>query len=271
MDSVNQDKVKLINFFWFLLDGEVSKPLGEMNSEAVENYIKILLYLQNKNAVLSSDFINEQVRKIFHPEDYAAPETAKVTKKRINKKKIWLIAACISILIALFSIISFSTERGIVDTLEEYFGTFEFIPFGKKVTVNDETYMKNSSVDIYTSVEECADAEKINIIFPANMKDKIDVISVNYQLEKRIAYFSFGEDTKTLDITFDTEMSQDIIDMCQEVVTIDGIEYHLCIMEDVNLIQAYFVYENNLYTITYPDKDSVMEMINNMEEIKYEN
>lgn len=271
MDSVNQDKVKLINFFWFLLDGEVSKPLGEMNSEAVENYIKILLYLQNKNAVLSSDFINEQVRKIFHPEDYAAPETAKVTKKRINKKKIWLIAACISILIALFSIISFSTERGVIDTLEEYFGTFEFIPFDKKVTVNDETYIKNSPVKNYTTVEDCAEAEKTNFLFPANMKNSVDLISADQETEERLIYFRFGEDTKTMNITFNAEMDQGTIDMCQEVVTIGGIEYHLCIMEDVNLVQAYFVYENNLYSITYPDKDTVMEMINNMVEIKYEN
>ena len=57
--------------FEFLLNEEVSKPLGEMNSEAVDNYIKILLHLQDKHVELSPEFIDEQVRKIFHKEEIA--------------------------------------------------------------------------------------------------------------------------------------------------------------------------------------------------------
>ena len=88
MELTMQEKLRLINFFEFLLNEEISKPLGEMNSEAVDNYIKILLHLQDKHVELSPEFIDEQVRKIFHTEEItAAPETAKTTKKHYNKKK----------------------------------------------------------------------------------------------------------------------------------------------------------------------------------------
>ena len=65
MDITLQEKQKTIALLKFLLNEEISKPLGEMNSEAVDNYIKILLYLQDNHIELSSEFINEQVRKIF--------------------------------------------------------------------------------------------------------------------------------------------------------------------------------------------------------------
>ena len=87
MELTLQEKRKLIEFFEFLLDKEISKPLGEMNSEAVDNYIKILLDLQDKHVELSPEFIDEQVRKIFHKEETAAPETAKTTKKPITAYK----------------------------------------------------------------------------------------------------------------------------------------------------------------------------------------
>ena len=56
-----------------------------MDSEAVDNYIKILLHLQDKHIELSPEFIDEQVRKIFHPEENTAPETVKTTKKQYKK------------------------------------------------------------------------------------------------------------------------------------------------------------------------------------------
>jgi len=81
MELTMQEKLKLIEFFEFLLDKEISKPLGEMNSEAVDNYIKILLDLQDKHMELSPEYIDEQVRKIYHPEEAAPPEAVKTTKK----------------------------------------------------------------------------------------------------------------------------------------------------------------------------------------------
>ena len=154
MEITMQEKLRLINFFEFLLNEEISKPLGEMNSEAVDNYIKILLHLQDKHVELSPEFIDEQVRKIFHKEEIAEPETAKTTKKRYSKNKIWLVAACVAILVALFSILSFSSEKSVKDVLEDFFGSYDIIPWGKEIEVGNESYGKEGENRKYQTSNE---------------------------------------------------------------------------------------------------------------------
>ena len=170
MEISNQDKLKLIHFLNFVCDYEASKPLEEMNEELIDSCVDILLELQDKHVNHSPEFIDEQVRKIFHKEETETtePESVKPVKKQINKKKVWLVAACIAILVALFSIVSFSSERSVKDVLEDFIGTFEFIPFGKEVTLGNDSYKKEGTGKKYTSVEDFVNTEKFNLLCPLN-------------------------------------------------------------------------------------------------------
>ena len=270
MELTMQEKLRLINFFELLLNEEISKPLGEMNSEAVDNYIKILLHLQDKHVELSPEFIDEQVRKIFHKEDFAAPETAKTTKKRYSKNKIWLVAACVAILVALFSILSFSYEKSVKDVLEDFFGTYELIPFNKEITVNKETYGKESSAKTYKSIKELLKNKKINLLYPKSIENTTDQIYVGEIDGKETINISYQNSNLSLIISLNTKVSQETIDFCNKKITLNGIDYYLCLMEDISQAQAYFTHDNNLYIISHTDKKALMEILNNMEEIKYE-
>lgn len=270
MELTLQEKHKLINFFEFLLDEETSKPMGEMNSEAVDNYVKILLHLQDKRVELSPEFIDEQVRKIFHPEETAAPETAKTTKKQYNKNKIWLVAACVSILVALFSILSFSSEKRVADILEDFFGTYLSIPFGKEIELGNETYGKESSARTYKSIEELTKTEKIDLLYPLNNQNKIKLISVSEIDGKETINISYVESDLFVTIIPDSDIPQETIDICNDKIIINGIDCYLCIMEDVTQAQAYFIYNNGVYRIIHTDKISLMEILKNMEDIRYE-
>ena len=269
MELTMQEKLRLINFFEFLLNEEISKPLGEMNSEEVDNYIKILLHLQDKHVELSPGFIDEQVRKIFHKEEIAEPETAKTTKKRYSKNKIWLVAACIAILVALFSIVSFSSEKSVKDVLEDFFGTFEFIPFGEEIDVHKETYGKGNTSKRYNSIEELVENEKFDLLYIKNIDKNIKLISVSKFDENETINITFDNSDLFITITINSEIPQETIDFCNNKITLNGIDYYLCLMENTN--QAYFVHNNNLYIVAHPDKKVLMETLNNMEEIKYEN
>lgn len=270
MDLTLQEKHKLINFFEFLLNEEVSKPLGEMNSEAVDNYIKILLHLQDKHVNLSPEFINEQVRKIFRKENSAAPETAKTTKKHYSKNKIWLVAACVTILVALFSILSFSSEKSVVDTLEDFFGTFEFIPFGKEIDVGNETFGKEGIGKKYKTIEDFVEKEKINLLCPSNDIAVVKHISVGETDENEKITMIFDKSDLFVSVTFNSEIPQEVKEIYTNRITLNSIDYYICVMEDVNQSQAYFIHNNNMYFIMYTDENSLMEILNNMEEIKYE-
>ncbi len=271
MELTLQEKRKLINFFEFLLNEEISKSLGEMNSEAVDSYIEILLYLQDIHVELSSEFIDEQVRKIFHTEESAAPETVKTTQKHYSKNKIWLVAACVAILVALFSILSFSSEKSVKDVLEDFFGTFELIPFGEEVNVAKETFGKGGNAKVYKSVEDLVMNKKIDLLYPKNINEKIELISVGKIKKKETIHISYFDSNLFVTIELDSEIPQRTIDFCNSKITLNEIDYYICIMEDVNEIQAYYIYNNNMYRITHTDKEELMKLLKNMEAIKYEN
>lgn len=272
MDLTIQEKGKLIEFFQFLLNREIDKPLGEMNSEAVDNYIKILLHLQDNHIELSSEFINEQVRKIFPKEDTTTviPDTVKTKKNYFNKKKVWLVAACIAILVALFSVISFSSERSVKDILEEYLGTFEFISSGEEIDVGNESYGKDGEIKEYKSIEDLIETEKINLLFPSYMMDNITGITSTKVNDKDEIRIVFDMDL-FMSITLNSGLSDETTNFCNKKITLNGNDCHLCIMEDVNQAQAYFIHDNNLYAIDHTNEDELIEMLKNMEIIKYEN
>lgn len=269
MELTLQEKRKLIEFFEFLLDKEISKPLGEMNSEAVDNYVKILLDLQDKHVELSPEFIDEQVRKIFHKEETAAPETAKTTKKHYSKNKIWLVAACVAILVALFSIVSFSSEKSVVDTLEDFFGTFEFIPFGEEITKDKISYGKESDSNRYATIEELTQERKINLLYPRNIKDTINLISVG-KIQEDVIDISYVNSDLYIYVELRSGLPHEAIKSCNKKTTINGIDCYILIMNDISKVQAYFIHDNNLYIISHTDEKALMEILNNMEEIKYE-
>lgn len=265
-----QEKLRLINFFEFLLNEEISKPLGEMNSEAVDNYIKILLHLQDKHVELSPEFIDEQVRKIFHKEETAIPEAVKTTRKQINKKKVWLVAACIAILVALFSILSFSSEKSVKDVLEDFFGSYDIIPWGKEIDIDNETYGKDSKSKQYKSIYEFVEKEKISLLHPANIIDDINRVTITSINETTQIHMVFNNSDLFITVDLDSKIPQEIIDVCDNNFTSNGIDFYLCTMKDINQFQAYFIYDNNMYTITHSNEITLMEILNNMKEIKYD-
>ncbi len=272
MELTMQEKLKLIDFFEFQLDKEISKPLGQMDSEVVDSYIKVLLDLQDKHIELSPEFINEQVRKIFHPEEKTAPpEAVKTTKKYFNKKKVWLVAACIAILVALFSIVSFSSERSVADVLEDFFGTFEFIPFGEEVSVGDETYGKDGKGIRYNSIEEFVENEEFDLLFPSNKIDDVSRITITNTDKYKDIHIAFNNANFFITIEISKSFTKDIFNDCNKKIILNGTQYYLCLMDDVSQAQAYFIHNNNLYTITHTDEKALIDILNNMEEIRYEN
>ncbi len=276
MELTLQEKRKLINFFEFLLDEEVSKPLGEMNDKAVDKYIKILLYLQDKHVELSPEFIDEQVRKILNHEETAAPETAKTTnkknKKQINKKKVWLVAACIAILVALFSIVSVANDWNVFDFLSEKFGSVHSAPVEKELEFNGVSVIMNGKNTNYKTIEDALKAEKIDVLYPAVLPDGIkvtDVMFYNKNAENKMTY-TFSDPDLYCITSFNTQLSQKIKIGATEKITVNSMICYAAEMPDIKCIQIHFEYNGNTYMFSHTDKEVLIEIIENLEEIKNE-
>ncbi len=274
MEMTQQDKAKLIRFLNFVCTLEASKPVEEMNEDLIDACVTVLLELQDKHVELSPEYIDNQVRKIFHPEDAETtePETVKEPKKVVSKKKIWLVAACIAILVALLSIVSFSSERNVVDVLEDFFGTYEFIPFGKEVDVGEETYGKNGDTVEYKTIEDVVNNEKFTLLFPANTTNSIQVniISVIEKQNSVIFSVSFDNPNISMEIITNSDTTAKEKFYCKETLTINDVVFYICEMKDVSQVQAYFMHNDNLYTISCSSRDILMQVLENMEEVRYE-
>ena len=268
-----QEKLKLIEFFEFLLDKEISKPLGEMNSEAVDNYIKILLDLQDKHMDLSPEYIDEQVRKIFHPEETAPPEAVKTTKKQINKKKVWLVAACIAILVALFSIVSVANDWNVFDFLSEKFGSVHSAPVEEEIDFNGVTVIMNGETPFFSTIEASLKSEKTDILYPAILPNGIKIEEITFYRDSgfnKLSY-SFSDSSLIVEISFSSNVQDSIKAISKETININNLTCYVCEMPDINCTQIYFKYKENRYMLSHTDKNTLIEIIDNLEEINNEN
>lgn len=270
-----QDKTKLIHFLNFICDYEASKPLDEMNEELIDSCVNALLDLQDKHVNHSPEFIDEKVRKIFHKEETETtePETVKPAKKQINKNKVWLVAACIAILVALFSIVSVANDWNVFDFLSEKFGSVYSAPIEENVDFNGITVTYHGGNKNYATVEDALKAEKTDVLYPKILPDDIEIYNITfYQKGKvnKLAY-NFNDTTLYAEISFNSTISQNIINDATEKIVINSFDCYICEMSDIPSYQIDFEYKGNSYYFTHTNKELIIEIIKNLEEINNEN
>ncbi len=273
MNLTMQEKQKLIKFFDFLLNEEIAKSLGEMNSEAVDNYIRILLYLQDKQVDLSPEFIDKQVRKIFQKGDKPAPpEADKTTKKYFNKKKVWLVAACIAILVALFSFVSVAYDWNVFDFLNEKFGSVHSAPVEEEQDFNGVSVKMHGKHNNYSNIENALKAEKIEVLYPMNLPNDITIIDIMFfeenSVEKMI--YTFNDPSLYSTISFDTSLDAFTKEGATETKKINKLTCYIYDMSDISCTQIRFEHKGNTYMFSHTDKTMLKEIIKNLEEINYE-
>ena len=92
MDTNFQDKDRVIEYLSVIRDAEVNKPPQESDEELIEASVGLLLYLQDKNAELSPEQINEAVEKIpfVDTEKIVKLKKAGEIKKMQGRLSAWL-------------------------------------------------------------------------------------------------------------------------------------------------------------------------------------
>ena len=273
MELTIQEKLRLIAFFEFQLDKEISKPLGQMDSEVVDSYIKILLDLQDKHIELSPEFIDEQVRKIFHPEEPAHPEAVKTTKKYFNKKKVWLVAACIAILVALFSIVSVANDWNVFDFLSEKFGSVHSTPIEEEQKFNGITITNYGKTTTYSNIEEALKSEKVTVLYPATLPENIVItdIMISKDTDTTGVFYTFNDTELFFQVFCEKPLNEATKKDANEVQEINSITCYIYEFPDINSYQINFEYNGDTYILNHSNKKLLIEIIENLKEIKNEN
>lgn len=254
---------KLIEVLLFIRHKELKKPFDKMDHDLITACTELLLDLQNIEVTLSPEEIKERVKNI--PFIETIDTKAVKSKRKTNKKRILLIAAIISILIAVLSIASIGSEWNMFDILIDKFGRVSGAPSGVEFYENGVSYRVNGPGKIYASIDELIENEKPDIILPEDFPDTLtlnnillgkdgDYETINLLFEEGLSYTVYKK----------APIPKRVVDNFSPTI-IGNTDVYIIDLSDVNSYQVYFAYNNDYYYIVHSDKQQVLEIIENLE------
>ena len=275
MDSekYTSNKERLIKNLEILCYLESEKPISEMDTDLIKVSVDFISELLGEEVTLTPEEIEEKVRKIPFVETATlntTQESVKGKTTKVKSHKILLIAAIISILVAIFAITSIAFDWNIFDELKNRFGTVADAPVNEEIDVGSLTVIVNGKPIIYSDINDFLDSKDLNALYPETLPDNIKLKHVVFDRinSKDRLVLSFDNTNFIYTILFDETVSEDIKNISTEIITINNLEYYIIDMPDLGLVQVYFTYNNNLYTLSYNNKQELIETIGNLKELQ---
>jgi len=175
--------------------------------------------------------------------------------------------------VALFSIVSVANDWNVFDFLSEKFGSVFSVPIEEKQEYNGITITNHGKNTNYKTVEEALEKENIDVLYPAVLPNDIKVtdIMLYTQNSKNKMAYSFNDSDLYSYTTFDTFLDKSTKNGATEIIEINGIVCYISDLDDTNCIQIKFEYNGNTYMFSHTDKEVLVEIIENLEEINNEN
>ncbi len=268
----NSDNQEFIKKLELLRDLEAEKPVEEMDVSLVKACVELILELRGETVNFTPEEVEEKVRKIPFVEETTTlntpPKSVKGRSTKVKSRKILLIAAIISVLIAIFTISSIAFEWNIFDELQEKFGTVFNTPVNEEVNANGITITMNGESVVYTDLETALKEERVEILYPTKLPESmlLNRISFYVENEKEKVSFAFSDEKLIYSITINEKIPSFVFSSYTEIKNINSFKCYFVEMNDLDLVQIYFENNNNLYMLKYSDKQELIEIINNLKE-----
>lgn len=242
---------------------ETSKDYKEMDSDLVTECVDFLMELEGKQKLTKAE-IEQRVNAI--------PFKGKVTaigsyaKKKMRAKKLAVIAAVLAMIAALFGIIAVASGDFLDELIMKLDDSFhEWIEYGPK-EYGDITFYTSDETKTYSSIEELAESEGIEILYPTWLPENEKIISIWHLVEGESERYLLQCDVPThgLEIDIGFGLTENLKLNCTEK-EISG--YSVYYKEYKQYIQANFVYKNNRYIVKSDTEDNLFRIIENLKEI----
>lgn len=266
MENNINSKEKLIAYLSLIRDQETEKPLDEADNDLIKACVELLLELQGKEVTLSTEDIEELVRKIpFADTEMIKTVNAKGKVRKFKKKKILLIAAVIAILVAILSIVSIAFEWNIFDSIRDKFGSIGNVPVGFEKYENGVSFEKLGEIKIYEDIEQVQENEEIGILLPKSLPNGISLEMIKVcEVDGVEEFFVSFNNEMSYVVTKDKYIPKEVI--FNEEIVIGNKKCYVENLEDIGLVQIHFVQDNRYYIFTYNDLQVLLEIIENLEE-----
>lgn len=242
---------------------ETSKDYKEMDSDLVTECVDFLMELEGEERLTQKE-IEQRVKEI--PFKGKATAIGSYTKKKLRAKRLAIIAAILAIIIALFGIIAIASGSSSFEFMCRMAKSIHEMFDGTEAEYGDITVIKPTETKTYSSVEEFAKDEGIEILYPSWLPENEKIVSIMYLFENGVESYTYINSTPEHSIEFkvNTELAEEVKSDCIQK-EIAG--YSVYYQEASQFIQANFVYENDLYLITSDTEDNLFKIIENLKEI----
>lgn len=266
---INKDKKsdKLIERLYAVMDFESQKPYNEVDTDLIEACTELILELQGKNFTMSKEEIQEKVNKIPFVD---IDDFNKAKRKKVNKRKLLLLAAVISILCILLSTTSISQNfdsHRMYQFVKDKFGSVFNVPVGVPQIDGNQEFIHNGKPHIYHSAKDFWEREKLDILLPAKeLPNDIEIVTIDYAKEFNSVCVLFTKDIVSYEVALNSELPQWVKDYPDTTFEINGILCYADEMPDVGRTQIYFEHKGNAYTIGTTNIQILPDFIKSLED-----
>ena len=261
--DMNVSKQSLKDKLMAIILLETSKDYKEMDSDLVTECVDFLMELEGKQRLTKAE-IEQRVNKI--PFKGKVTAIGSYTKKKIRAKRLAVIAAILAVMVALFGIIAIASGDFFDNFLRNMGNSFhEWIESGPK-EYGDITFYTSDETKTYSSIEELAKSEGIEILYPTWLPENEKIIGIwHFVDDKTERYlFQFDVPTHSMRISVNCELTENLKLNCKEKEIAGFLVYY---EKTPQGIQANFVYKNNSYAIQSDTEDILFRIIENLKEI----
>lgn len=271
MDKIMSDKERLIAHLEILRDAEESKPVNEKDNELIRACIVLLLDLQGKKLTLTEEEIEERVRNFPFVAENKGIDNQKNTEgknKKVSKKKVLLVAACIAILVALFSIASIAFKWNIFEELKNRFGTVADTPVGVQYEFDGVSVIRPEKIETYKSIDKAIDSETLDILLPDYLPKDIFVQNICVYQENSFEEVNivFNNSDLYFFVKMNSDISIEVIDDADETKIINDKQCYIKNLSDIGVCQVYFQHNHNVYKLEYTNMEELIKLIENLKE-----
>ncbi len=269
----NTNKKDFANKLEVLRDLESEKPVEEIDVSLIKACVELILEYNDETVNFTPEEIEEKVRKIPFVEETTTlntpPKSVKGRSTKVKSRKILLIAAIISILVAMI-LSTMSSDIDYNQEILEKFGSLKDIPFGEVFKINGIDVIFHGYSETYDDLETALKEENLQILYPEKLPEGIKIVELSYgdEFEKDKLLITFSDEYLFYTVTFDSEIPEQERMCANEVRIVNGIECYIVNMEDVGSTQICFSHNGNYYYLSYTDKEALIEIIENLKESK---
>ncbi len=242
---------------------ETSKDYKEMDSDLVTECVDFLMELEGKQRLTKAE-IEQRVNEI--------PFKGKVTaigsyaKKRLRAKRLAVIAAILAVIVALFGIIAVASGNTVSEIFRQIGNSIHQLLEGSPKEYGDITLYKSDETKTYSSIEELAESEEIEILYPSWLPENEKIIKIRHLIDSESKRYVLQSNNPIHSITIEVNdsLSQDYKLNCKEKEIAGFLIYY---EETPQYIHANFIYKNNSYIVKSDTEDNLFRIIENLKEI----